>query len=151
MVSSICCAADNSFDDFHQSLEKIDLIQRPTCSTPEFQAKALEVMQTYLENMPVSSSLSQRNKKLRIAGLKDFEQVKVSDFKVEDNYAAASALLMIKINKKIDEQDILLCRQAGVKDPVYIITYPYMDNFRANIVNLDKNQPDFEAISFIYP
>lgn len=143
--------ADDQFIDSHQTLD-ITSFERPKCTASEFQTKALDVMKTYLENMPALSSISQRNKKLKIASLNDFEEVNISDFNVEDNYLTANALLMIKINKKVEEKDILLCKQVNIKkDPVYIIVYPYMDNFKANIINLDENQTDFEAISFIYP
>ena len=74
------------------------------------------------------------------------------NFMPEQDLNTANALVMIKINDKIAENDIMLCRQnRNVAQPVYLIIYPYADNYRVYVINLDKNSSDYRDVTFIFP
>ena len=82
----------------------------------------------------------------------DFEKADVKSFSPETDFQTANALIMIKINERVNAEDILLCRQKEAQQRrIYVIAYPYMDNVKAHIINLDENNPDYSAVQFFYP
>lgn len=140
---------------YHESeqLGQLKDITPPACSSPELYAKIRERILAYTDTITAKSTLAKRQKALILANLGGFSNVSVENFKPETDYNAANALIMIKINEKIPEDDIILCRQnqATKGTPMYVVVYPYADNYRGYIINLDKNSIDYKDISFIYP
>ncbi len=145
-------AQANDFALSNEDLGHIQTISRPDCDDALFKKKALEVVKDYLESKTALSSIAKRQKALKLKQIDAFENVDVENFRSNEDFLAASALIEIKINKQIDAKDILLCRQKGdFKRPVYIIAYPYMDNFKAHIIGLEKDSSDYEKLFFMYP
>ena len=148
---------NNTSDDaefYHEDedLGKVKLPEKPECSSPELYAKVMQKVAEYLNNINAQSTLAKRSKALISANLDGFHQVAAQNFLPEQDLKTANALVMIKINDKIDEKDILLCRQnRDITPPVYLIIYPYADNYRVYIINLDKNSSDYQDITFIFP
>lgn len=140
---------------YHESeqLGQLKDITPPACSSPELYAKIRERILAYTDTITAKSTLAKRQKALILANLGSFSNVSVENFKPETDYNTANALIMIKINEKIPEKDIILCRQnqATRGTPLYVVVYPYADNYRGYIINLDKNSIDYKDISFIYP
>ena len=140
---------------YHESEQPGQLkdITPPACSSPELYAKIRERILAYTDTITAKSTLAKRQKALILANLGSFSNVSVENFKPETDYNTANALIMIKINEKIPEKDIILCRQnqATRGTPLYVVLYPYADNYRGYIINLDKNSIDYKDISFIYP
>ena len=136
-----------------EQLGQLKDITPPECSSPELYAKIRERILAYTDNVTAQSTLAKRQKALILANLGGFSNVSVENFKPETDYNAANALVMIKINEKIPEKDIILCRQNQKTkgSPLYVVLYPYADNYRGYIINLDKNSIDYKDISFIYP
>ena len=134
----------------HASDESI--VQRPQCSDKLFVDKIMETIETYQSQIKATSAKQMRQKLLRTKQIKNFEEISVADFEPKTDYDTANALIMVKINKQIDEKDIVLCKQTGkTKKPIYVLAYPYFDNFQGHIINLDPAIRDYEQISFIYP
>lgn len=140
---------------YHESeqLGQLKDITPPACSSPELYAKIRERILAYTDTITAKSTLAKRQKALILANLGGFSNVSVENFKPETDYNTANALIMIKINEKIPEDDIILCRQnqATKGTPMYVVVYPYADNYQGYIINLDKNSIDYKDISFIYP
>lgn len=140
---------------YHESeqLGQLKDITPPACSSPELYAKIRERILAYTDTLTAKSTLAKRQKALILANLGGFSNVSVENFKPETDYNTANALIMIKINEKIPEDDIILCRQnqATKGTPMYVVVYPYADNYRGYIINLDENSIDYKDISFIYP
>lgn len=145
--------AETSFKtDSSTELGQISDIQAPKCSDLAFYEKIMDTAIRYYENEKVSSSIAKRRKALKLSNIKAFESVSTRNFLPTQDYNTANALIMIKINKQVREDDIILCRQKeDVKTPVYVIAYPYMDNYQVHILNLAQKNSDYEQVSFIYP
>lgn len=140
------------FDNPNEELGKIIAIERPACDTPAFVSKALEAIKDYTNKIPASSTIEKRNKALILSNIDGFSQVSAEGFKPSDDFNTANALITIKINKKIDGRDIILCRQDGsVPQRLYLIAYPYADNYKVHVINLDKYSDNYEDVTFIYP
>ena len=140
-------------DDFSfNQLGQVKTISKPSCDDALFKSKALETIKAYLSKKPALSIMQKRDKALKLARISDFEEVDVQNIDYRKSYHTAGALMMIKINKHIDEADILVCRQKNeAKNPIDIVVYLYMDNFKADIINLEQNEQDYERVFFIYP
>ncbi len=141
--------------EFYNQTEQPEAIRElthPDCSSPQLYAKIRERILQYTAAINAKTTLTKRRKALILANLGDFSEVSVENFAPETNYNTANALIMIKINEKIPERDIILCRQnqpSGI--PIYVVLYPYADNYIGYIINLDSNSLDYKDISFTYP
>lgn len=145
-------AEDRDFVADTEQLGNIHSIERPSCSDKDFQDKVIDAAKAYMENASISSTVSKRKKILKLASLRSFVSVSPKGFMPNDDYHTANALITIKINEHISEDDIILCKQSEVnKTPVYVIAFPYLNNFKGYIINLDEKNPEYDAISFIYP
>lgn len=141
-----------SFSDSSENLGHIESIHAPQCEDQAFYRRIMSEATAYYETKKVYSAMARRQKALKLSNIKGFENILVKDFLPEDDYNTANALIMIKINKQVNEEDIILCRQKNeAKLPVYVVSYPYMDNYQVHILNLAQNAPSYEEISFIYP
>ena len=151
-LSSRVNAQDESFEHANQNLGEAKIIEMPACNNKDFESKVIKAAETYFENTPVSSISAKRKKVLILKSLNGFKQVSVENFSPETDFNTANALIMIKINEHVEEKDILLCRQTEGHNPlIYVVAYPYMDNIKAYIINLDEENPDYHAVSLIYP
>lgn len=145
-------AQDAQFAHEDELLGNIRPIQMPRCTDKDFEAKITEAAEKYFESRPVFSTVLKRNKSLVLKNLRNFEAVSAKNFLPETDFNTANALVSIKINEHVDEKDILLCRQKeNKKAPIYVIAYPYMDNVKAYVINLAKEDSNYQAVSFIYP
>ena len=112
----------------------------------------MQEVEKYIGKINADTTLSKRSKALISANIDGFHQVAAQNFLPEQDLNTANALVMIKINEKIDENDILLCRQnRDIPRPVYLIIYPYADNYRVYVINLDQSSSDYRDVTFIFP
>ena len=140
------------FENKDTNLEEIQLPTAPNCNTLQLFEKVVQTAKKYISELNSDSIINKRKAALLISNLKNFEQVNTQDIEPETNYEIANALITIKVNKHLKNDDITLCKQTGkIKDPLYLIIYPYMDNYMVHIINLDNHSVDYEKISFTYP
>lgn len=141
-----------SFVNKNEELGNIELPPAPTCDNKVLFEKALAEIEKYSLSKTTNSIISKRKHALVLNHIKEFENVSVKNFTPKDDYNTANALITIKINKYIREKDFVLCRQKGVKEkPIYLVIYPYLDNYMVHIINLEQYSDNYEKISFTYP
>ena len=137
--------------DFEAS-EDINLLEAPQCDNPILFEKVIEKIKLFASQLKAESTISKRKKALILANIKKFEKVNIDDITPDTNFKTANALITLKINKNIKDKDFVVCKQSDIKEtPLYLIIYPYMDNYKVDIINLDPNSNNFEKYSFIYP
>ncbi len=152
LISAFSCTSWAQEETAFPQNEQIFEFSKPKCTDKAFEARAFETIQSYLKQKPEAFSINKRMKALKLKGIKGFEEVSPINFGPKEDYNTANALMMVKINKKIEQEDILLCKQTGTaKNPIYILAHPYFDNIKAYVINLDRNSTNYEDISFIYP
>ena len=145
-------AEDDVFTQPNEALGEVKIISMPTCADEAFTKKIIDTAKEHLNHVATFSILSKRAKLLKLKHLHDFEKADVKSFSPETDFQTANALIMIKINERVNAEDILLCRQKEAQQRrIYVIAYPYMDNVKAHIINLDENNPDYSAVQFFYP
>ncbi len=143
---------ESEFYHEDEDLGKVKLPERPECESAALYAKTMQEVEKYIGKINADTTLSKRSKALISANIDGFHQVAAQNFLPEQDLNTANALVMIKINDKIDENDILLCRQnRDVPHPVYLIIYPYADNYRVYVINLDQSSSDYRDVTFIFP
>jgi len=142
----------DEFSDPDETLGEIRNIEPPACQSPQFYEKIMSVINQYMEKTPAVSILEKRRKMLNLAEITGFEQISAAEVSPEVDFDTANMILMIKINQKIPQEDILVCRQqTSKKKPLYIVAYPYLDNWSVSIINLRSDTKIDNWISFIYP
>jgi len=146
-------AQDEDFDVVqNEELGYVKLLEKPKCSNKELQKKIMQTVQIYMEQTPSDSTMDRRKKVLMLRSLDKFVSVPVSGFSPSTDYNTANALITIKINEHLKDEDIVLCQQEKKKGKsIYVLMYPYLDNYKGYIINLDENNSQYDAVSFIYP
>lgn len=145
-------AAVDEFSRPNEELGQIEEIKRPSCVSAHFQNKVLAVIQDILNKDVDDSTIALRRKHLLLAHLNSFEEVSAAGFSAETDENVADALIMLKINQKIPEKDIVVCRQSSaVEKPLYVMLYPYIDNYKGVVINMNRYTGSREEVSFIYP
>ena len=143
---------DAEFYHKDEDLGKVKLPEKPVCESATLYANTMQEVEKYIGTINADTTLSKRSIALISADIDGFQQVAAQNFLPEQDLNTANALVMIKINEKIDENDILLCRQnRDIPRPVYLIIYPYADNYRVYVINLDQSSSDYRDVTFIFP
>ena len=151
-LSPVDIKYNSEFYNQDEALGKVKLPEKPECSSPELYAKVMREVKKYTGKINADSTLTKRNKALISANIDGFHQIKTATFTPDEDVNTANALVMIKINDKIAESDITICRQnRNLPHPIYLIIHPYADNYRVYIINLDKNSSDYHDVTFIFP
>ena len=142
--------SDTSFENPDEALGKAELITMPKCDNAKLYDKVRTIVKDFLDSEHATSSIAKRRNALKNANITGLEAVEVSGFSAETDYNTANALITLKINEKVRAEDIRLCRQTG-KGNLYVILYPYQDNVKGHIINLNPFDRENQGVSFIYP
>lgn len=141
---------DSSFEKPTEALGKAEPISMPNCTDQAFEERVKSEIATFLKTTNATSGMAKRRNALISANITGFEEIDASNFAPETDYNTANALITLKINGKLGADNIRLCRQKG-KGNLYIVMYPYRDNIKAHIINLNRYDIKNEGVSFIYP
>ncbi len=101
----------------------------------------------YQQAHPANSIVSRRKQALMIKNLKDFEEIPVANFDNSANYEVARELVMTKVNYRISEENMRLCR--GNSD-IYLLIYPEGHGFRVQILNFIPAAANGNEFSIFY-
>lgn len=119
----------------------------PSCNqAPMLAAVAAEIGE-YQQAHPANSIVNRRKQALMIKNLKDFEEIPVADFDNSANYEVARELVMTKVNYRISEENMRLCR--GNSD-IYLLIYPEGHGFRVQILNFIPAAANGNEFSIFY-
>lgn len=139
-----------AFENPDEALGKAEEITMPPCNDDKLYQKILGEVRAFLTDDGEISVMTQRRNALIRANIAGFEEVPATNFSPETDNNTANALITLKINKKVKAEDIRLCHQTG-EGNLYVILYPYQDNIKGHIINLNRYDITNEGVSFIYP
>ena len=139
-----------AFENPDEALGKAEEITMPPCDDAKLYQKILSEVRAFLKGDGETSVMTKRRNALIGANIEGFEEVPATNFLPETDNNTANALITIKINQKVKAEDIRLCHQTG-KGNLYVILYPYQDNVKGHIINLNRYDITNEGVSFIYP
>lgn len=143
---------NDEFSRPNEVLGEIKAPKAPTCQDPHFLEKIVSVVKNFLHENEYKSTVGRRHERLVLANLQEFETVSAEGFSDKQDVRVADALIMLKINEKVSSDNILICRQKTLnKNPVYVIVYPYIDNYKGLIYNLSDPGQSNKEVDFIYP
>ncbi len=114
--------------------EKAVGAELPSCGDSRMLNEVAALVREYQQAHPAASIVSRRKQALLLKNLKWFEEVPVADFDNASNYEVARELIMTKINYKIDESEMRLCRGNRGTD-IYLLMYPEGTGTRVQILN----------------
>lgn len=139
-----------AFENPDEALGKAEEITMPSCDDAKLYQKILSEVRAFLTDDGEISVMTKRRNALIGANITGFEEVPATNFLPETDNNTANALITLKINQKVKGEDIRLCRQTG-EGNLYVILYPYQDNVKGHIINLNRYDITNEGVSFIYP
>lgn len=132
-------------------VDKTPKLKLPECNN-EVLIKLVEakVAEFYKSN-PADSLLEKRRQALLLKNLRAYTEVSTEGFTSKQNYNVANHLLMTKINEGLDDDEIKLCKNAGLGNAsdIYLLIYPQNFQIKISILNLLKNPQ--EEFFVIYP
>lgn len=141
---------DTSFENPDEALGKAEEITMPACDDAKLYQKILSEVRAFLTDDGETSVMTKRRNALIGANIEGFEEVPATNFLPEMDNNTANVLITLKINQKVKAKDIRLCHQTG-EGNLYVILYPYQDNVKGHIINLNRYDITNEGVSFIYP
>ncbi len=106
----------------------------PFCDDSRMLNEVATLIREYQQAHPAASIVSRRKQMLLLKNLKWFEEIPVADFDNTSNYEVARELVMTKINYKINESKMRLCRGNRGSD-IYLLMYPEGTGARVQILN----------------
>ena len=119
----------------------------PSCNQASMLAAVAAEIGEYQQAHPANSIVSRRKQALMIKNLKDFEEIPVANFDNSANYEVARELVMTKVNYRISEENMRLCR--GNSD-IYLLIYPEGHGFRVQILNFIPAAANGNEFSIFY-
>ena len=119
----------------------------PSCNQASMLAAVVAEIGEYQQAHPANSIVSRRKQALMIKNLKDFEEIPVANFDNSANYEVARELVMTKVNYRISEENMRLCR--GNSD-IYLLIYPEGHGFRVQILNFIPAAANGNEFSIFY-
>ena len=119
----------------------------PSCNQASMLAAVAAEIGEYQQAHPANSIISRRKQALMIKNLKDFEEIPVANFDNSANYEVARELVMTKVNYRISEENLRLCR--GNSD-IYLLIYPEGHGFRVQILNFIPAAASGNEFSIFY-
>ena len=152
LIGSSAALAETQAADTAVTEQASDSKPELSCSSPQLLAKTIEVIEQYTSQTGTANTLAKRQKALISSNIKGFHKIDSADFSPKTDFNTANALIMIKINEKIPENNILICQQDGKHNlPLFLIGYPTNDNYQFYIINLNKNTDNYKEFSFTFP
>lgn len=122
------------------------------CSSSQLLGKTIETISQYMAQNETENTLVKRKKALLTSNIKAFHNINAATFSPQTDFNTANALIMIKVNEKIPENDIVICQQDGEHNPpLFLIGYPLGEQYQFYIINLNKNNDNYKEFSFVFP
>ncbi len=124
----------------------------PKCNDSELISLVKERVDTFQQKNPPANSYQYRKQRLTVKNISDFEPLDIRSFKPSSNYKVADRIITLKINGRIPEDLLRLCRGADkvAENSVYLLMYPEDGKITVDIINF-QNQAASEALRFSYP
>lgn len=150
LISEEAVSGDEFFKESNSTKRVEDL--KPTCEDPQFYQKIVATIHDYLADKTSTSVIGRRKMALLSSNLRGFEEMSVKDLSAEKHASVLSLVTMLKINDRVPEKNIMICRQVGEREhPLYVVVYPNISSYKVLILDLAVNPGNYDEISFIWP
>lgn len=118
-------------------IDKPKAIILPGCDNEQMIEKVIAKVDAYNQEHPATSIMKKRNQALMLKNLRHFAEIDAADFTSKQNYNVANQILMTKINRRLDDKDLRLCKNTGKgkASEIYLLIYPWWDNVYVSIIN----------------
>ncbi len=123
---------------------KKEVLPLPTCSDDKLIEKTKEFVRSYYDQNSNDNSVVYRRKKhFVLKSLNDFTKENVANYKTEKSRPISDVIAELKVNEKVIEENILLCKnnsQDKYSNNIYLLAYPKGKGYKVFVLNLDKKQ-----------
>lgn len=122
----------------------------PRCDNPEMIGIVLEKIVQYQQEHRPNTIVAIRKQALIAKTLNEFKEVPVAQFDNAQNYRVADALIMAKINRGLNDDEIRLC-SGSYDGNVYLVIFRDGDAYRVEIINFVSAGEEKDFAVYYYP
>ena len=121
----------------------------PDCEDEYLIEKVVDAVKQFQATQEAESVVEKRRQKLILKNLEKFKEVPHKGFTSAQDFITANQLLMTKINKSLDDKDILLCQSdtEGLAAKVFLVIYHHNGEYVADVTNI---LPEGKILSIVY-
>ena len=124
---------------------KKEILPLPTCDDNKLIEKTREFIKEYYSKSNDNSVVHRRKKHFVLNNLNKFTKENVANYKTESTRPVSDVIAELKVNEKIIEENILLCKNTS-KDKyasnIYLLAHPYKKGYKVFLLNLDDKVRD---------
>lgn len=128
------------------------LPELPSCQNEQLLAQVKGLLEEYDAEHPVSSIYDRRQRIMKMHFATAYEEEQVKGFTSKNNRIVANKLLMTKINKGLDDDEIRLCKSSKQSEqfkPLYLMIYPHANEWVVEVLNLLENPGEELKTTFV--
>lgn len=125
----------------------------PSCQNPVLLERVLAEIKKYQEDNPPQNIKERRKQQLLLKNLNGFIPVDSRVFTSKDEPRTANRLITVKINRGLDDSELVLCKSSGrgEKYNIYLLVYPDgNEGYIVDILNFVPIQIGMPELSFSY-
>ena len=125
----------------------------PSCEDENLIKQVQDVVAVFLQKNPPRNIRERRSRLLTVKNIADFEPVDVASFIPAVNYNVADRLIMLKMNNRLQNEELRLCVEktavSGEGTRIYLLMVAAADGVEVEIVNF-QNLPSLSEMRFVY-
>ena len=117
----------------------------PTCDNQYLLHNVTAAVDQYNQQNPPANLYEKKQQLLLLKDFKGFSEVAADNFTSEENFNVSSKLVSLKINNKLINEDIRVCKstsQGPAKD-LFLIIYPKDYEILIDLVNFNPRKDNF--------
>lgn len=122
----------------------------PRCDNEEMIEIVLEKIVQYQQEHRPNTIVDIRKQALIAKTLNEFKEIPVGQFDNAQNYRVADALIMAKINRGLNDDEIRLC-SGSYDGNVYLVIFRDDDAYRVEIINFVSAGEEKDFAVYYYP
>jgi hypothetical protein len=128
-----------------------NIVNIPECNDDKLIKDVNEFIINFYKENKSYNVFERRRKFFILDNLSSFSQENINNYKTEKTKPISDVLIDLKINSKVLEENMRICRNnnPNVTD-FYMLIYYNNEAYTVRLINLKYNQPASEEISFTY-
>lgn len=134
--------SSTTFAAVYQSQDSTGL---PTCDNAFLLDNVKAAIVDYYQQNPSKNDLERRQQLLMLRDISHFSQIPSANFSSEQDFNVASKIITLKINERIDADQIRLCKSqsSGLSQNIYLLIYYQDYEVLVDIVSFAPNHKNF--------
>lgn len=130
-----------------------EVVPLPECNDGKLIAATREYIEAFFQKSENKNILFRRRRYFILNSLDKFEKENIANYKTEETRPVSDAVIDLKMNKNVLEENMLLCKNQSKNKfsaNIYILVHPIAKGYKVILLNLDDRDYIGEETSFTY-